>query len=175
YASDYLLKPVDARQIKDALCNLRNPVQPSKSSKIKIRCFGNFDVFVNGAPLSFSRSKTKEMFAYLIDRRGTSCDMNELMAVLWEDMPESISQRSNLRNLIYDLKNTMSKVNADDVVIKGRNTISINPDAVDCDYFDFLRGNPYAVNQYQGDYMKQYSWAEMTNGALQSSRGKIGK
>ncbi len=166
YASDYLLKPVDVAQIKNSLENLRHPVEICAKSKIRIYCFGNFEVFINGEPLIFNRKKTKELFAYLTDRRGTSCTMGELMAVLWEDKPDSISQRSNLRNLIYDLKNTLSKVGAEDIIVKNRNTISLKVDAVECDYFEFLRGNMWAVNNYRGEYMRQYSWAEMTTASL---------
>lgn len=88
------------------------------------------------------------------------------MDVLWEDKPDSISQRSNLRNLIYDLKNTLSKVGAEDIIVKNRNTISLKVDAVECDYFELLRGNMWAVNNYRGEYMRQYSWAEMTTASL---------
>lgn len=166
YASDYLLKPVDIQQVKDALSNLRNPVEALPNKKLQIHCFGNFEVFANGVPVAFNRKKTKELFAYLTDRKGASCTMGELMAVLWEDKPDSISQRSNLRNLIYDLKNTLAKFGAEDVVVKSRNTICIKTDAVECDYYDFLRGKSSAVNLYQGEYMLQYSWAEMTTAVL---------
>lgn len=166
YASDYLLKPVDVQQIKGALQNLRNPIKPLSHKIIQVHCFGNFEVFVNGVPLIFNRKKTKELFAYLTDRKGASCSMGELIAVLWEDKPDSISQRSNLRNLIYDLKNTLSKVGADDVIVKSRNTIGLNINAIECDYYDFLIGKPSAVNSYHGEYMRQYSWAEMTTANL---------
>jgi two-component system LytT family response regulator len=37
---------------------------------------------------------------------------------------------------------------------------------VDCDYYNFLRGNRSATNSYRGEYMTQYSWAEVTRSAL---------
>lgn len=172
YASDYLLKPVDARQVRTALENLRNPIEKKTGKKLQIQCFGNFEVFADGVPLVFNRNKTKELFAYLTDRRGTSVTMGELIAVLWEDKPDSISQRSNLRNLIHDLKRTLAQVDADDIVVKNRNTISLKADAVECDYYDFLSGNPSAVNLYQGEYMSQYSWAEMTTALLTEAQQK---
>lgn len=166
HASDYLLKPIDINQVKTALAHLRNPVELPPQKRVQIKCFGNFEVTVEGEPLVFTRKKTKELLAYLTDRMGASCSMGELTAVLWEDKPDSLSQRSNLRNLISDLKNALSKAGAEDVILKQRNSISLNPDAVDCDYYDFLRCDPMAVNRYRGEYMLQYSWAEMTTGSL---------
>lgn len=43
---------------------------------------------------------------------------------------------------------------------------AIVPDKLDCDYYRFLRGDAAAVNQYRGDYLPQYSWAEFRNGEL---------
>lgn len=164
-ASDYLLKPVDAKQVKAALGRLRKPVEVNPQKKLQIQCFGNFEVFRDGEPLNFGRNKTKELFAYLVDRRGASCTMGELISVLWDDGMDSESRQSNLRNLISDLKSTLAAVGAEGVIIKGRNSISLNKDAVDCDYYSFLQEKPSASG-YSGEYMRQYSWAEMTLGAL---------
>ena len=166
YASDYLLKPVDEEQVRKALENLRNPVNTPQKKKVKIKCFGNFEVFVNNEPLNFNRNKTKELFAYLVDRKGASCSMGEISAKLWEDKPDSVSQKSNLRNLIYDLKNTLANVGADEIIVKNRNTVRLKTELVDCDYYEFLKGNLSSVNTYQGEYMHQYSWAEMTTATL---------
>jgi hypothetical protein len=44
--------------------------------------------------------------------------------------------------------------------------LGLNTDLIDCDYFDYLAGKPDAISAYQGVYMEQYSWAEVTNSAL---------
>lgn len=170
YASDYLLKPATPEAVKQAMEHLRNPVKTPATAKIQVQCFGNFEVFHNGKPIMFGRQKTKELFAYLVDRMGTSCTMGELMAVLWEDGPDTCSRSSNLRNLIHDLKQTLSAIGADGVILKKRNAISLNRNEIDCDYYDFLRHIPYAVNRYRGEYMLQYSWAEITTATLPSLR-----
>ena len=48
----------------------------------------------------------------------------------------------------------------------------MNTDNVECDYYKYLNGEPNALNSYSGEYMMQYSWAEMTNGFLYSSMMK---
>lgn len=169
YASDYLLKPTTPEKVRQAMEHLRNPVIPKQEKRLKIQCFGNFDVFSDGKPIVFKRAKTKELLAYLVDRMGTTCTMGELMSVIWENGPDTCSRQSNLRNLIHDLKRVLTEAGAGDIIIKGRNAISIDKDAVDCDYYDFLHHIPYAVNCYHGEYMMQYSWAEITTAALMSA------
>ncbi len=166
YASDYLLKPPTPESVKRALENLRNPVKPKTNNKIRIQCFGNFEVYANNKPLVFSRTKSKEVLAYLVDRMGATVTMGELMSVLWENSDDTPSRQSNLRNLISDLKRTLSQVGAESVIIKHRNTVAVNSEQIDCDYYDFLNHIPYAVNNYHGEYMAQYSWAEITTASM---------
>ena len=166
YASDYLLKPATPDAVRQALQHLRTPVRPAQTKKIRFRCFGTFEVYVDNKPLVFRRAKAKELLAYLVDRMGASVTMGELMAVIWEDGPVTSSRQSNLRNLIADMKNVLSDAGVGNIILKNRNSIAIDCASVDCDYYDFLRHFPYAVNSYHGEYMMQYSWAEITTAAL---------
>lgn len=166
YASDYLLKPPTPDAVAQALRQLRTPIVPEPKHRVRFQCFGNFEAFADGKALTFRRGKTKELLAYLVDRRGAGVAMGELSAVLWEEGPDTLSRQSNLRNLISDLRRTLCDAGAEEILLKKRNTIAIDSDAVDCDYYDFLRHIPYAVNRYQGEYMAQYSWAELTAAAI---------
>lgn len=164
------------REVRHVLENLRYPVQADKQAKTKLRfqCFGNFEVFsAGGIPLTFKRNKSKELLAYMIDRRGANCTIGELQAVLWENKQDTLSQKGQLRNLIHDLKVALQAIDAADVLIRKRGSIAVNISMVECDYYDFLKGIPYAVNLYRGEYMAQYSWAEITSAGLQSDRGMI--
>ena len=40
------------------------------------------------------------------------------------------------------------------------------PARVECDYYNFLRGDRSTISSYRGEYMTQYSWAEVTRSAL---------
>lgn len=167
YASDYLLKPATPDAVKQAMEHLRTPVKPIQTKRVRFQCFGNFEVYVDNKPLIFGRAKSKELLAYLVDRMGASATMGELMAIMWDDGADTSSRQSNLRNLIADLKNVLSDVEVGNIILKSRNSIAVNCEMVDCDYYDFLRHIPYAVNAYRGEYMMQYSWAEITTAALQ--------
>ena len=158
HASGYLSKPVKASKIQEELDALRYPVELKGQKKIQIKCFGNFESFHNGEPIRFSYKKSKELFAYLVDREGSAININELNAVLWEE-----DHPSYLRNLIADIQQTLKNIGCEDVFIKRYNECFIDVTKVDCDAYEYKKGNPNAVRAYRGEYMIQYSWAYFEN------------
>ena len=165
FVSGFLLKPVSEQDVCSVMENLRFPPEETPVN-LKIRCFGNFEAFAAGRPLSFKRSKSKELLAYLVDRCGATCTTGEMLAVLWEDKPDTDSLHSHLRNLIFDLNHTLENAGITGLLVRGRRTLAINTGEVNCDYFNYLRGDQSALNTYRGEYMTQYSWAEVTRSAL---------
>lgn len=161
FVSGFLLKPANEADVRNVLENLRYPPETAPVG-IKIQCFGNFEIFVGGRPLSFKRSKSKELLAYLVDRNGATCTNGEMLAVLWEDKPDTASLHSHLRNLIFDLSHTLEDAGVNGLLVRGRSTLALDTSKVDCDYYNFLRGDRSAFNSYRGEYMTQYSWAEVT-------------
>ncbi len=160
FASGYLIKPASAEDVKKVLDNLRYPVA-REHGRIYARCFGNFEVFIDDMPVVFKRSKSKELLAYLIDNAGSRVTMGELISILWEDGENSLSRNSQLRMFISDIRKTFRDEGFDDILIREYNSVAIKTDMIDSDYFKFLARDPFAVNEYMGEYMKQYSWAEM--------------
>ena len=53
HASGYVTKPVNAEKIKEELDGLRYSPELRKKNKLQIKCFGNFEVFADGAPVKF--------------------------------------------------------------------------------------------------------------------------
>lgn len=171
--SGYLLKPVTPEAVKTELENLRNPVEWVSEKRVKILTFGNFDVFVDGAPLKFERKQSKEILAYLVDKRGTSATYPELAAMLWEDENYDRTKQKNLQVYIASLVKTLNGVGIKDLILKNRQGILLNTKAVDCDYYKFLEGDTRAINSFTGQYMSAYSWAEFTVGYLESRLDKV--
>lgn len=153
HASGYVTKPVNEDKIRKEIENLRYPIEINSEKTVQVKCFGNFEVFSRGVPVKFKYSKSKELFAYLIDREGAAVSINELNAVLWEE-----DHKSYLRNLISDVQSTLSVVGAKGVFIKRRNECFVDTDKVECDAYEYKKGNPDAVRMYRGEYMMQYSW-----------------
>ena len=167
HASGYINKPVSAQAIRAELEDLRHPVSPLPDTLLRIRCFGNFDVFtVDGEPVKFNRTKAKELFAYLVYRRGSSCTTRELAAALFEDNEYSTKQMLYLQKIVSSMMQTLREYRAAGVVHKTYNAIALNDEAVDCDYYRFLKMDVPSINAYTGEFMTQYSWAEFVAGYL---------
>lgn len=164
-ASGYITKPVTVERIQEELDNLRNPIQ-EKTARIRVQTFGNFEVFADNEPLKFHRSRTKELLAYLIDRKGAGVTMAELAAVLWEDREYNRSLQNQVQVHISDLLKTLRAANAAEMIVKKHNFISVDVRRFDCDYYRFLNGEVSVINAFTGEYMVNYSWAELTTGRL---------
>lgn len=167
YVSGYVTKPASGEKISRELENLRHPVAPP-GGQLRVQCFGNFEVFADETPVRFQYQKTKEMFAYLIDRKGAVCTVGEIMAVLWED-DAGLKKRSYMSNLMADLVSTFAGLGFDDVLCKRRGILSVVPEHLQCDYYDWDKGLTYAINAYRGEYMSQFSWAESTLSEIERS------
>lgn len=161
HASGYLTKPITPEKVKKELENLRRPIRNPK--RVRIRAFGNFEVYLDGDPISFKYSKTKEMLAYLVDRKGALCTNGEIMAVLFED---DNGHEAYFRSLRKDLTDILEAAGCSEILSQQRGRIGIVPELVDCDYFNWCSGNRSGSNAFHGEYMTQYSWGEYTNGML---------
>ena len=130
--------------------------------KLVVHTFGNFEVLYNGTPLVFEREKAKELLALLIDRQGLSMTNGEIEAFLWEELHSP----QYLQTLFYSLRKTLRGIGFEDLLIRTRNHTSIDVSKLHCDLYEFLKGSADAVNSYAGEYMNNYSWAELTNARL---------
>jgi len=168
HPSGYVMKPATKEKVERELENLRYPVQKESDKRVQVQTFGNFEVFAEGKPLKFVSARSKELFAYLIDRRGTSATPVEIAAVLWEDKPYDKSLRNQIQAAISEMMKTFKEYDLADIINKSWNQISVDRTKIVCDYYDMLDMIPSAVNAYCGEYMANYSWAEMTAAALSS-------
>ncbi len=164
-AYGYLMKPATLDAIKEELDHI-NDSPLSQDKKIQVKTFGNFDIYVNGKIIKFARSKSKELLAYLVDKKGTSATGNEIIAAIWEDKDDSNSTKSLFRNLVSDITSTLKAEGIENLFVKSFNSYAINPDIIDCDYYRFLAGDVQTINSFTGEYMANYSWAEFTSSYL---------
>lgn len=165
HVSGYLMKPITAEAVKAEISNLRKPILVAKN-RLYVQTFGNFEVFFNQVPVKFARSKSKEVFAYLIDKQGTAATTAEIASAVWEDGVFDRSRQKQLQSIISSLVKTLAEVKCEDAVIKNRQGIMVDKTKLDCDLYSFMAGDVAAINSYKGQYMYSYSWAEFTVGYL---------
>ena len=160
HASGYLLKPVSAEAVQAEIDHIIGVRQTEK--QLVVKCFGNFEVYAQGKPMTFKRSKTKELFAFLVDRNGAGVTVAEIGVVLWENNEDQKNQ-NYIHQLFRDLRQSLEAVGAGEIFERNRYFYSVNPLKIDCDYYTYLKtGRP----EFLGEYMSQYSWAEGTCGLL---------
>ena len=168
HASGYLTKPITAEKVKKELSDLRRPIP--KRRRMRVQTFGNFEVYIDGLPMAFKYSKTKELLAYLVDRKGALCTSGELQAVIFED---DGGHESYMKSLRRDLLETLETVGCGNVIAQQRGKLGVVPDNLDCDYYDWCEGKRMGIS-WHGEYMAQYSWAEYTAAMLnRMSSGRI--
>ncbi len=165
HAAGYVMKPVETGRIREELHHIA-PMFRNLPDGLWVQCFGQFEVFWNRKPLMFGRRKTKELFAYLIDKEGCECTSEEISAELWEEENDLKAAMNRLRQLIKDLRETLSVIGQEEILVRRRGSLAIQMDMIPCDYYYMIKGDMEWVNSWYGEYMAQYSWAEMTRGRL---------
>ena len=166
HASGYLMKPVSAKDVQTEIDNIKGIRQ--KEKPLVVKCFGNFEAYAKGERMTFKRSKTKELFAFLIDRNGAGVTVPQIGAALWENDEEQ-RNHNYIHQLFRDLRQTLEAMGIEDAFERKNYLYSINPNKIDCDYFNYLA---YGKPEFFGEYMCQYSWAEETCGLLWERRSE---
>ena len=162
HASGYLMKPISAEDVQGEIDNIKGLRQ--KEKLLTVKCFGNFEVYAKEEKLVFKRLKTKELFAFLVDRNGAGMTAKQICASLFPDDSDDSKNASYLRQLVMDLKNTLKSVGAENVLCHETPCYRIDTSLIKCDYVSYLEtGKP----EFRGEYMTQYSWAEDTCAMLQ--------
>ena len=163
HASGYLMKPITPEKVKRELENLRRPI--SEKRKLKVQTFGNFEVYIDGKPLNFKYRRTKELFAYLVDRVGAMCSVGEIIGILFEDEG---GREDYFQKLRRDLLSTLEEVGCENAIVHKRGMLGVVVTELQCDYYDYLNHKKDLATSYFGEYMSQYSFAEYTNAHLHS-------
>ena len=157
HASGYLMKPISARDVQNEIDNIKGIRQTAKL--LTVKCFGNFEVYAKDEVLMFKRLKTKELFAFLVDRNGAGMTAKQICAVLFPDDTDDAKNAVYLRQLVMDLKNTLRAVGAEEVLCHETPFYRVDTSLLKCDYISHLEtGKP----EFHGEYLSQYSWAEET-------------
>ena len=162
HASGYLMKPISSNDVQGEIDNIKGIRQ--KEKQLSVKCFGNFEVYAKNEKVAFKRLKSKELFAFLVDRNGAGMTAKQICAVLFPDDVDDTKNAAYLRQLVLDLKNTLKSVGAENVLCHETPCYRIDTSMIKCDYISYLEtGKP----EFHGEYMTQYTWAEDTCAMLQ--------
>ena len=172
HATGYVLKPLTRERLSDELNYAaewrRRVAKEEQIPHIAVQTFGNFDLVVDGKTVNFSRSKSKELFAYLIDKKGIRVSRSEAFGVLWPNGEYSRPKQKQLDVIIRSLRATLQENGISEILQLERGMLRIVPQFVDCDAYRLLAGDEHYENEYRGEYMTPYAWAELTEANIDS-------
>ena len=157
HASGYLMKPISAEDVQGEIDNIKGVRAQEKL--LTVKCFGDFEVYAKNEKVIFKRLKSKELFAFLVDRKGAGMTARQICAVLFPDDMDDAKNSAYLRQLVMDLKTTLKALGAENVLCHETPCYRVDTSHIKCDYISYLEtGKP----EFHGEYMTQYSWAEET-------------
>ena len=172
HPAGYLLKPVSFERLSAEVRYVSGASHTVPHAHIRVKTFGNFDVFVDDRPISFKLAKSKEILAYLVDKQGSGVTRAEIFAAVWEDQPYDRGKQKQLDVYIRSLRDTLREHGAMEIMEIEKGTLRVRPDAFVCDAYLFFSGDSDAINAYRGEYMSSYPWASMTEGILYRGSAK---
>lgn len=159
HPNGYLLKPLLPEILQKELDYAASVHPQTAVPHIEARTFGNFDLLVDGELVTFKRARSKELLAYLIDRRGISASRKEMAAVLFEDESYDHNHQKYLDVIIRSLRDTLKEYGIEEIFYMERRGLRIIPEKISCDMYRFYQGDTEAIRLFRGEYLVSYAWA----------------
>lgn len=164
-AVGYLLKPYTAGELRKELAKCSYRVLPPQQ-RVVIETIPTLSVTVNGAPLFLPGAKLREMLALLVDRGSSGLTVGEGIAYLWPERGADSATQSLCRMTWKRLVDALKSAGAGDVLYTADNRRYLNVEQVECDLYHILDGDPQYMRKYNGEYLREYEWAEERNAQL---------
>lgn len=167
--ADYMIfKPFDREDIADVMERAKL-LRRRQSKRFFFRTFGAFDMLVDGEPVRFRSAKAKELMALCLYRQGCPASIHEIVECLWGEEAAG-ADSTGYRRTIKELTDTLRDYAAEELILRARGSLQLRLELVDSDYQRFLDGEADAICQFQGSFLRQYSWAEPMVYTLQEKK-----
>ena len=164
HPNGYLLKPLLPEVLQKEIDYAMSAHPQTAVPHIEARTFGNFDLLVNGKLVTFKRARSKEVLAFLVDRRGISVSRKEIAAVVFEDEIYDHNHQKYLDVIIRSLR----EYGVEEILHMERRGIRIIPEKISCDMYRFYRGDTEAIKAFRGEYLVSYAWANFIEENMRS-------
>lgn len=164
-AIGYVLKPCSTEALLHELGKAAR-MKDIPSKRVVIQTIPSFVVFVDGEPLHFERGKPEELLALLIDRAEAGITPGDAIACLWPDRNSDEATMTLYRVTFHRLMSILKDAGIDSIIGRRGRKRFICKEQIDCDIYRLLDGNANELMRYNGEYMRDYSWAEVRNAQL---------
>ena len=167
HASGYLMKPVSRERLASEIEYVIADRMHRKSAlPIVVKTFGEFEVYARGEMVHFSRERSKELLAYLVDRQGGGVSRANAFAMLWEDEAYDRKMQKQFDVIVRSLTSTLDEYGISEMFEMNKGLLRVVPQKFDCDLYHFVKGDGDYIKSYRGEYMSSYSWASLTEAYL---------
>lgn len=163
-ATGYLMKPYTATEIHKELAKCSYKSLPSH--RVVIQTIPEFHISVDGMPLHISGSKPKELLALLCDRGERGGSVGEAVSCLWPERMADSGTQSLFRMTWKRLSDALENAVVDEILKTSEGRRYLNTEKVDCDLYHILAGEREAAKKYNGEYLREYAWAEERNAQI---------
>lgn len=153
-AIDYILKPLTNDRLAKVTSRLQkrrnksgageiNPLSPTvlvpipvpASGRPRVRCFGSFELLINGEAITWKNSKAKEIFAFLVYKKGEPVSWEKIADVIWPDY-DSEKAHANFHATTYLLRKRLYELRIPRIVEFKRGNYRIVREEIDCDAYE---------------------------------------
>lgn len=177
-AIDYLLKPIQEKRLLKAIERLREKTKANNvekkdtniiDNKLKVHSFGGFQVIDSmGNPLKWRTQKSKELFAYLWEKKDGAVSKDLIIEELFPD--RDLEKASTLlHTTIYQLRKNLRDLGYANGIIYFDDSYQLNlPIVSDLEEFKKIVGSKMYNDEnimelleiYRGDFLEEgYHWA----------------
>lgn len=166
-ALGYILKPYSKQDLQEAF-EKAELMKSRKKRRVVIQTIPNFCVSVEGKNLHINRSKVEELFALMVDRAEAGVTARDAINCLWPERLADENTMSLYRVTFHRLLDCLKEAGIDYIIGNEVRKKYIRVEEVDCDLYHILAGNRENIQNYAGEYLKEYSWAESRNAQIDS-------
>lgn len=166
-ALGYILKPYSKEDLQEAF-EKASLMKSRKQNRVVIQTIPTFCVSVDGKNLHINRAKAEELFALLVDRAEAGVTARDAIDCLW---PERLADENTMalyRVTFHRLMDCLKEVGIDHIIENEVRKKYIHTEEVECDLYQILEGDIGSIQNYAGEYLKEYSWAESRNAQINS-------
>lgn len=171
-ASGYLLKPYTRTDIASELENVFPESGDCQEKKIRIITMPDLLVTVNGKNIFGGHSKPEELFALFVHRGKAGVTKGDALTCLGEEKRLS---DSTYWSWLFRLKNILEDAGVPNLVLAKGNRKYLNMEITDCDLYRMQAGDPEAIENFTGSYLRSYPWAEEKIAELNRIQRKFDK
>lgn len=164
-ALGYILKPYQREQIQEAV-DFAMLVRKRPRKKVVIQTIPSFALWIDGRRMKLSGAKRIELLALLVDHGATGITAGEAIACLWPGRPADEKTQTLYRVTFHQMLEELKKEDIAYIVSSVGQKKFLRMEQVDCDLYHILEGHTEYIENYGGDYLQEYSWAEARNAQL---------